>query len=168
MIISKEFSRIALVTINSLGPPLGQYCELFLDDKTNILSKLKNWNPYGDAFRFRAQDKLEMKVPLEVTVSYVDSAQEFYVHLQKHEVLKAYDASCDELFKSMSCSHSPPVYRNPSGKMLRSLSQRRLLSWHHFWNVEEQYVASEACGFRNHRGDPREAHLPSHGQVHRY
>lgn len=95
-----------------VGPPMNQYCELFLEDKTNILTKLKSWNPYDEAFRFRPQNKLEMKVGLEVKVSYVESAQEFYVHLQKPDEMKAYDLTCDELYKSMA--HSPPIFRNLS------------------------------------------------------
>lgn len=45
----------------------------------------------------------------DVKVSYVDSAQEFYIHLQKPEILLDYDLTSDEL-QVMSRS---PQYRNP-------------------------------------------------------
>lgn len=49
-----------------------------------------------------------MKVAIDVKVSYVHSAQEFYVHLQRPDILADYDAICDELFRNR-----PPVHRNP-------------------------------------------------------
>lgn len=51
-----------------------------------------------------------MKVVHDVKVSYVDSAQEFYIHLQKPEILLEYDLTCDELFQVMPRS---PIHRNP-------------------------------------------------------
>lgn len=99
------FNNLLLVS----GIPILQYCELYIDENTNILDKLKSWDPYK--LKFSTLKPLEMKVTHEVKVSYVDSAQEFYVHIQKPEVLNEYDLTCDELFKVMS--RSPPVYRNP-------------------------------------------------------
>lgn len=80
-----------------------------IDDKVSVLEKLRQWDPY-DNIKFRPQNRLELKAAHDVKVSYVDSAQEFYVHLQKPEILHDYDLTSDELFKVMS--HSP-VYRNP-------------------------------------------------------
>lgn len=90
------------------GPPIYQYCELQDDDNINILDKLKQWDPYN--FKFPSQAPLELKVNHDVKVSYVDSAQEFYIHLQNPEILLDYDVTSDELFKVMSRA---PVYRNP-------------------------------------------------------
>lgn len=100
---------LTLKCVPSDGPPVCQYCELTIDDNTSIASKLKQWDPYS--LKFRPQNKLETKIALDVKVSYVDSAQEFYVHLQQPEILADYDASCDELFKAMS--RPPPSHRNP-------------------------------------------------------
>ena len=91
------------------GPPIYQYCELSGDDNVNILAKLKHWDPYTNV-KFQIQSQLELKSTHEVKVSYVDSAQEFYVHLQKPEILMDYDKISDEMFKLMSRS---PIYRNP-------------------------------------------------------
>lgn len=86
-----------------------QYCELYNSDNVNILDKLKSWEP--QKLKFSDPKPLEMKIIHDVKVSYVESAQEFYIHIQKPEVLLDYDLTCDELFKVMS--RSPPVYRNP-------------------------------------------------------
>lgn len=51
-----------------------------------------------------------MKITHDVKVSYVESAQEFYIHLQKEEILRDYDLTSDELFKMVSRS---PVHRSP-------------------------------------------------------
>lgn len=110
--MSCESNQVTFTVLKSFsfpGPPICQYCELFLDDKVNVLDKLKQWDPY-DNLKFRQQKSLEVKAVHDVKVSYVDSAQEFYVHLQNPEILHDYDLTSDELFKVMS--HSP-VYRNP-------------------------------------------------------
>ena len=60
--------------------------------------------------QFRPQTPLELKTVHDVKVSYVDSAQEFYIHIQKPEILEDYDLTSDELFKVMS--HAP-IHRNP-------------------------------------------------------
>lgn len=60
--------------------------------------------------KYRPQSQLDMKIVHDVKVSYVESAQEFYVHLQKPEILRDYDLTSDELFKMISRS---PVHRNP-------------------------------------------------------
>lgn len=71
---------------------------MYLDDKVNVLEKLKQFDPYNKSNRFRPQSKLELtKAPFDVKVSYVESAQEFYIHLQHPETLKLYDATCDDL-----------------------------------------------------------------------
>lgn len=93
-----------------LGPPICQHCELYFDDKTNVLDKLKLWDPYSTTVQFRPHSKLEMKVALDVKVSYVDSAQEFYIHIQQDDILNYYDSTMDELYKA--AIHSP-VHRHP-------------------------------------------------------
>lgn len=103
------FNLSPSVTISFLGPTNCHYCELFIDDKVNVLDKLKQWDPYN-SLKFRPQSQLEMKVAHEVKVSYVESAQEFYIHLQNPEILKEYDVTSDELFQVMSRS---PIYRKP-------------------------------------------------------
>lgn len=105
--IQRTFTK--LKSFSFPGPPICQYCELYLDDKVNVLDKLKQWNPY-DNIKFGPQNRLETKTAHDVKVSYVDSAQEFYIHLQKPEILHDYEMTSDELFKVMS--HSP-IYRNP-------------------------------------------------------
>lgn len=92
-----------------LGPPIYQFCELFTADNVNILDKLKLWDPYNN-LKFPAQGPLELKGTHDVKVSYAHSAQEFYIHLQKPEILSDYDSTFDELFKVMN---KAPVYRNP-------------------------------------------------------
>lgn len=88
------------------GPPI---CELYIDGNVNVLDKLKQWDPY-EGLKFCQQKSLELKTVHDVKVSYVDSAQEFYIHVQKPEILKDYDLTSDELFKVMS--HAP-THRNP-------------------------------------------------------
>ena len=52
-----------------------------------------------------------MKIAFDVKVSYVENASEFYVHVQRPEILADYDATCDELYKAMVSSLE---YKNSS------------------------------------------------------
>lgn len=71
---------------------------------------MKQWDPY-ESLQFSNQTPLELKSVHDVKVSYVESAQEFYIHIQNPEILKDYDLTSDELFK-VNSSHAP-VHRNP-------------------------------------------------------
>lgn len=98
-----------LTAVLFLGPPICQYCELYTDNNVSVLDRLKQWDPYEN-LQFRPQTALELKAVHEVKVSYVESAQEFYIHIQKPEILQDYEVTSDELFKVMS--HAP-IHRNP-------------------------------------------------------
>lgn len=105
-----ENRSLILKCVPSDGPPICQYCELVGADKASIQEKLRSWDPYDSTIKFRPQSKLESKAVLDVKVSYVNSAKEFYVHLQQQGAQQDYDQTCDELYKSIA--HSP-VHRNP-------------------------------------------------------
>ncbi|CRK93088.1 CLUMA_CG006466, isoform A [Clunio marinus] len=105
-----ENQMMTLKCVPSDGPPISQYCELFDDNKISIYEKLKRWNPYSNELKFLPQPKLDLKTPLKVKVSYVDSTKEFYVHVQQPDIVNAYDSLCDDLFKFMC--HAP-LYRYP-------------------------------------------------------
>jgi tudor domain-containing protein 1/4/6/7 len=105
-----ENQILTLKCVPSDGPPIFQYCELLLDDQTSVKEKILSWDPHNVNIKFRPQNKLEMKVVLDVKVSYVESASEFFIHLQQPETLADYDFTCDALFKAMN--HSP-ILRNP-------------------------------------------------------